>query len=82
MRCARISSNKDFTRRVSAVTKDKRREITDSHLVVVGKLGPSIEVVETPMGRFEMDREGRGKVLCHVQEVVDMAREIVIGHRR
>ena len=50
--------------------------------MVVSELGPSIEVVETPMGRLEMDGEGRGKVLGRVQEVVDMAREVVVGHRR
>jgi hypothetical protein len=50
--------------------------------VVISELGPSIEVVETPMGRLEMDGEGWGKVLSRVQEVVDMAREVVVGHRR
>jgi len=53
---------------------------TDGHLVVVSELRPGIEVVETPMSRLEMDGEGRGKVLGRVQEVIDMAREIVVGH--
>ena len=53
---------------------------TDSHLVVISELRPGIEVVETPMGRLEMDGEGRGKVLGRVQKVVDMTREVVVGH--
>jgi len=57
-------------------------EITDGHLVVISELGPGIEVVETPMGRLEMDGEGWGKVVGRVQEVVDMTREVVVGHRR
>ena len=55
---------------------------TDGHLVVVGELGPSIEVVETPMSGLEVDGKGWGKVLGRVQEVVNMAREVVVGHRR
>jgi len=55
---------------------------TDGHLVVVSELGPSIEVIETPMSGFEVDGEGCGKVLGRVQEVVNVAREVVVGHRR
>jgi len=58
------------------------RKETDSHLVVVSELGPSIEVVETPMGGLEMDGKGWGEVLGRIQEVVNMAREVVVGHRR
>jgi hypothetical protein len=50
--------------------------------MVVSELGPGIEVVETPVGRLEVDGEGRREVLGRVQEVVDMAREVVVGHRR
>jgi len=50
--------------------------------MVVSELGPSIEVVKAPMGRLEMDGEGWGKVLSRVQKVVDMTREVVVGHRR
>ena len=55
---------------------------TDGHLVVVSELRPSIEVIETPVGRLEMDSEGRREILGHVQEIVDMTREVVVGHRR
>lgn len=49
-------------------------------MVVISELRPGIEVVKTPMGRLEMDGEGRGKVLGRVQKVVDMTREVVVGH--
>ena len=55
---------------------------TDGHLVVVSELGPSIEVVETPMSGLEMNGEGWGEILSRIQEVVNMAREVVVGHRR
>jgi hypothetical protein len=32
------------------------------------------------MGRLQVDGEGWGKVLGGTQEVIDMAREIVVGH--
>ena len=57
------------------------RKETDGHLVVVSELCPGIEVVEAPMGRLEMDGEGWGKVMGRVQEVVNMAREVIVGHR-
>ena len=60
----------------------KARKETDGHLVVVSELGPSIEVIETPMSGFEMDGEGWRKVLGRIQEVVNVAREVVVGHRR
>ena len=50
--------------------------------MVISELGPGIEVVETPMGRLEMDGEGWGEVVGRVQKVVDMTREVVVGHRR
>jgi len=62
--------------------KTKGGRETDSHLVVVSELCPGIEVVETPMDRLEMDGEGWGKVQGRVQEVIDMTRKIVVGHRR
>ena len=53
---------------------------TDSHLVIVSELRSGIEVIEAPMGRLEMNSEGWGKTLRRAQEVVDMAREVVVGH--
>ena len=50
--------------------------------MVISELRSGIEVVKTPVGRLEMDGEGWGKVLSRVQEVVNMTREVVVGHRR
>jgi len=50
--------------------------------VVVSELCPSMEVVETPVGGLEVDGEGWGVVLGRGQEVVNVAREVVVGHRR
>ena len=50
--------------------------------MIVSELGPSVEVIEAPMSRLEMDGEGWGKILGGAQEVVDVAREVVVGHWR
>ena len=48
--------------------------------MIVSELGPSVEVIEAPMGRLQVNGEGCGKVLGRTQEVIDMAREVVVGH--
>lgn len=50
--------------------------------MIVSKLGPSVEAIEAPVSRLQMDCEGWRKVLRGVQEVIDMAREVIVGHRR
>lgn len=49
--------------------------------MVICELGACVVVVEAPVGVLEVHCERRRQRVCRLQQILDITREVVVGHR-